>query len=140
MVGETTNFLGYKLRRVSSHAMATLASDLRPTGLKSSEVTILLEIRANPKITSSEIGRKLGIKRANMTPVMAKLIKDGLVNSSALNGRSFGLVLSEEGQRVCKDSFDLISLHDDRYFSSLTEEERKQLFQILSKVLAAQGV
>ena len=134
MGGVTSKFLGYKLRRVSSLAMATLANDLGPLKLKSSEVTILLEIREHPQITSSEIGRKLGIKRANMTPVMAKLIEQGYVTSSALNGRSQGLSLTAEGEAICIKSYALIESHDESYFSALSTDERAQLYLMLGKI------
>ena len=61
-------YLGYQLRRISSAAMGALAEQLSTEGARVTEYTVMSQIAENPGITSSEIGRILDIKRANMTP------------------------------------------------------------------------
>ena len=73
--------LGYQLRRVSVLMMADLGARLAPTGLRPTEVTVLLLIGANPGCQQGEVGEMLGIKRANMVPLIARLVKKGLVDA-----------------------------------------------------------
>ena len=57
---------GYQLRRASALMMADLAKSLEHFDLRTAEASILILIGANPEITQGEIGRILGIQRANM--------------------------------------------------------------------------
>lgn len=90
--------LGYLLRRASNAIIGELAQRLDMVGLKVSEASILLLIERNPRITQSELGRVLGIKRANMVPLSAGLESRGLVTRAPVDGRSHGLVLTAAGQ------------------------------------------
>lgn len=96
--------LGYLLRRASNAVIGELAQRLDDAGLKVSEASILLLIEHNPRITQSELGRILGIKRANMVPLAAGLELRKLVTREPVNGRSHGLVLTVAGQAACRDA------------------------------------
>jgi len=89
--------LGYLLRRASNAVIGELAQRLDTIGLKVSEASILLLIERNPRITQSDLGRMLGIKRANMVPLAAGLESRGLVTREPVDGRSHGLVLTAAG-------------------------------------------
>ncbi len=65
--------LGYQLRRASVFAMTDLGTRLTPTGLRPSEVAVLMVIRANSGCQQGAIGELLGIKSANMVPLVARL-------------------------------------------------------------------
>ncbi len=96
--------LGYLLRRASNAIIGELAQRLDAVGLKVSEASILLLIEHNPRITQSELGRILGIKRANMVPLSAGLEARGLVMRAPVDGRSHGLVLTSAGQAAFADA------------------------------------
>lgn len=89
--------LGYLLRRASNAVIGELAQRLDTIGLKVSEASILLLIERNPRITQSDLGRMLAIKRANMVPLAAGLESRGLVTREPVDGRSHGLVLTAAG-------------------------------------------
>ncbi|MBD8545154.1 MarR family winged helix-turn-helix transcriptional regulator [Sphingomonas sp. CFBP 8760] len=96
--------LGYLLRRASNAIIGELAQRLDAIGLKVSEASILLLIEHNPRITQSDLGRMLGIKRANMVPLAAGLESRGLVTRQPVNGRSHGLTLTETGKATCTNA------------------------------------
>lgn len=96
--------LGYLLRRASNAIIGELAQRLDAIGLKVSEASILLLIEHNPRITQSDLGRMLGIKRANMVPLAAGLESRGLVTRQPVNGRSHGLNLTETGKATCTNA------------------------------------
>ena len=116
--------LGYQLRRASVAVMADLAGRLGPIGLRPTEATILMVVDANPAITQSDIGRMLGIKRANMAPLTASLCKRGLVERVPADGRSHALRLSREGKRLAAAIGRCIEENEAQAFRLLSDEAR----------------
>jgi DNA-binding MarR family transcriptional regulator len=119
--------LGYQLRRASVHVMADLGARMGATGLRPAEGTILLLIGANPGCRQGEVGETLGIKRANMVPLVAGLIKKGYVARARADGRSHALTLTPAGcaktvafnRLLDKLEADLQSRVDSKAFASL---------------------
>lgn len=128
------SYLGYQLRRVSSQAMTKLAEALLPLELRITDVTVLYQIAENPKITASEIGRALDIQRANMTPLIAVLVKKGYLNTKARDGRSQSLSLTREGRRVYQRAQKVVEGHEQLFFAVLSDRERQQLSRLLMQV------
>jgi hypothetical protein len=60
--------LGYHLRRLSVLVMADFTAALAPLGLKPAEASVLYAVAAAPGLTQSDVGKTLGIQRANMAP------------------------------------------------------------------------
>lgn len=128
------NLIGYQLRRASSKLMADLARALDRHGLTPSDASILVLVRDNPEITQSEIGRLLGIKRANMTPLSASLENRGLILRRRMDGRSQGLILTEKGTEICAAAYQAIVNHDRRYFGYLEIEERARFYSTINRL------
>lgn len=128
------NHLGYQLRRVSSLAMSKLAEALLSLELRPIEVTVLYQIAENPKITASEICRALDIQRANMTPLIAGLIKKGYINTKAKDGRSQALWLTREGRTVFRRAKKIVQDSEERFFLALNDTERQRLSRLLIQV------
>jgi DNA-binding MarR family transcriptional regulator len=113
------DLLGYWLRRASTAMMADLGTSLAPADLRPTEATILILIRANPGLTQSDIGRVLGIARANMAPLMGGLLKRGFIQKSRVDGRSQSLALTELGiDKVCVAQT-IIDAHEARFREGL---------------------
>ncbi len=106
--------LGYMLRRASNRMMGELAQRLDGVGLKISEASILLLVEANPRMTQSELGRMLNIKRANMVPLAAGLERRKLVDREQVDGRSHGLVITEAGKAACDAARPIMASQEDR--------------------------
>ncbi|MEC3947990.1 MarR family winged helix-turn-helix transcriptional regulator [Sphingobium sp. HWE2-09] len=90
--------LGYLLRRASAAVMAALGARLAAIGMRPVEGTILILVGANPGCIQSDVGRMLGIKRANMVPLIAALANKGLIDKSPVDGRSLALSLTAAGE------------------------------------------
>jgi len=90
--------LGYLLRRASAAVMAALGARLAQIGLRPVEGTILILVGANAGCIQSDVGRMLGIKRANMVPLIAALANRGLLDKSPVDGRSLALSLTAAGE------------------------------------------
>jgi DNA-binding MarR family transcriptional regulator len=112
--------LGYHLRRLSIVAMTDLTESLASLGLKPADASVLFVIGSNSGLTQSDIGRTLGILRANMTPLMAALVKRRLVERERVDGRSQALRLTAAGQVVRRQAWQSTKAHEARMFGSLS--------------------
>ena len=128
------SYLGYQLRRLSALAMTKLAEALVPLELRITDITVLYQIAENPKITASEIGRALDIRRANMTPLIAALVDRGYLNTIAKDGRSQALSLTPAGRKAHKQAQNIVESHEQGFFTALSDEERLQFSRLLIKV------
>jgi DNA-binding MarR family transcriptional regulator len=102
-------FPGYVLRRASNAAMADIARAIRPLSLRPVEASLLVVVAAQPGWSQSDIGRLLGIKRANMTPLVGGLERRALLHRQKVDGRSRALVLTARGAAVAekvRDAFE----------------------------------
>lgn len=124
--------LGYQLRRASVFAMTDLGTRLTPTGLRPSEVAVLMVIRANSGCQQGAIGELLGIKSANMVPLVARLVKQGLVNRARADGRSHALSLTPAGRTRVAAVNQLLERHESAIQSRLDEQSLSRLFACLA--------
>lgn len=125
--------LGYQLRRTSSYLMGVLAQRLTQIDLTPSEASVIILIAGNDRITQSEIGRILGIKRANMAPLTASLERRGLVEREAIGGKAFGLMVTKRGRQAAEDAERVMLDHDREFFGSLSPQARKLLTDFLGQ-------
>lgn len=129
------SLIGYRLRRASAESMAELGGELSALGLKPSEGSILLLVAANPGITQSEIGRILGIQRANMTPLTAMLEKRGMLSRERVDGRSQGLQTTPDGGGLAKRVRAVMEANDARLLDGLSTAEKHALSESLTALL-----
>ena len=119
--------LGSHLRRSSVIAMTDLAESLAPLKLKPVEYSILSTIAFHPGSTQSEVGKALGILRANMAPIIATLTKKGLIDREPVDGRSQALRLSAAGHAVCRRALNITREHEERVFGALSPAARTRM-------------
>lgn len=111
--------VGYHLRRASGAMMADLAQRLASLDVTVAEASVLVVIGANPAVSQTEIGRALAIKRANMVPLAAGLMRKGLVVRKAADGRSHTLTLTEAGRRLMLKAEKSMRAHEAHYLPLL---------------------
>ena len=117
------SLVGYRLRRASMAMMADLLGALTPLGLSAGEASFLLLVGANPGCRQSDVGRTLEIKRANMTPLVARMKARGLVVDAPIDGRSRSLTLTDEGKALRDKALARISAADRKVRKALTIDE-----------------
>lgn len=91
---------GYGLRRASVAMMNRFSEMLRPLGIKYTESSILILIGSNPGIRQSDLTHMLDIQRANLTPIIAQMEGRNLIMRTRIDGRSWGLDLTETGKEM----------------------------------------
>ena len=89
---------GYALRRAANAMMGELAARLAPLSLRISDASVLTLVEARKDASSSEIGRTLDIKRANMAPLLARLEVAGLIRRKPIDRKSQAIVLTPAGE------------------------------------------
>ena len=124
--------LGYQLRRASVLMMADLGTRLLAIDLRPTEATILLLVGANPGCRQGEVGEALGIKRANMVPLIAGLIDKGLVARARADGRSHALTLTAAGRARTAAFNKLLDKQEAEFQSRLDRKSIANLLQALA--------
>ncbi len=89
---------GYLLRRAAKAWMGRLAERLSALDLRISDASALLLIGERKDMTSSEIGKNLDIKRANMVPLLGRLEARGLIVRAPIDRKSQAVVLTRAGR------------------------------------------
>jgi DNA-binding MarR family transcriptional regulator len=131
--------LGYHLRRASVLVMADLTAALEPLGLTPTAASVLFIIAAGGGVTQAEIGRALGIQRANMAPIIGHLIRQDLLEREAVDGRSQALRLSRAGQATHRKAMQTTLAHEQRLFGNFTAAERERMIAQLRVVWESEG-
>lgn len=126
--------LGYWLRRASSALMADLGRRLGDVELSIVEATVVVLIGANENISQSTLGRELGIKSANMAPMIARLTARGLVARGRTEGRSQGLVLTTAGKRTAKQAFEIVQQFETEIAADVPEPLLEQMQAKLKQI------
>ncbi|HEY1126033.1 MAG TPA: MarR family transcriptional regulator [Sphingobium sp.] len=124
--------LGYRLRRASMAMMADLLAALHPLELSAGEASFLILVGANPGCPQSDVGRTLEIKRANLTPLVARMKARGLVVDAPIDGRSRSLTLTEAGIALRDDALARIAAADRKVSQGLSIDERALLATLRS--------
>ena len=123
------NFPGYALRRAANATAAELAARLALTGLRQSDVSVLMLIDANPGVTASAVGRQLDIQRANMVPLLKRL--DGLIDRAPIDGKSQGLELTAAGRARLGEARAVVEAFEAALLARVPEEHRAHLLPAL---------
>src|SRR5690242_10647575 len=120
---------GYALRRAANATAAELAARLAETGLRQSDVSVLMLIEANPGVTASALGRQLDIQRANMVPLLKRL--EGLVDRVPIDGKSQGLELTAQGRARLGEARQVVEAFEAALLARVPPEHRNHLLPAL---------
>lgn len=131
--------LGYLMRRASLVMMADLGNALAKIDLRPVEGTILILVGANPGCIQSDLGRMLGIKRANMVPLISALAARGYVEKSPVDGRSLALTLTVAGEEARAQVDAIMDAHEARFEQLLAGRDQAALRATLALIAASAG-
>jgi len=81
------DFPGYLLRVVSNQSMAELGDLTKRIDLTVVEATALILIQRNEGCPQRFISQSLNIASANLTPMLSRLERKGMINRRPLDGR-----------------------------------------------------
>lgn len=110
--------LSFLIVRTSSLAMSKLVKKLAVLDLIPSNASAMIMISNNSGINQSNLGRSLGIKRANISTLISELKARKLVNIQA-KGRTQELSLSEAGHSLVNQIAQILEQHETYCFSHI---------------------
>ena len=139
MKNPIAQFPGYLLRRAASARMAELARRLEPFAVSVTEASILALIVANPDISQAECGRVLAIKRANLNPLVRRLVTRGLVEVVMRRGRAQGLQATAEGLAIAREIETVFETHESDMMAAVPPHLRETLVETLRALWPVDG-
>jgi DNA-binding MarR family transcriptional regulator len=112
--------LSYLIIRTSSLAMSKLVKDLSILDLIPTNASAMMMLVNNPGINQSNLGRRLGIKRANISTLVSELKARKLVDAQ-VKGRTQKLSLSEAGGLLVKNIAQILAQHERYCFAHINK-------------------
>jgi DNA-binding MarR family transcriptional regulator len=125
--------IGYNLRRASAFALNDFAVEMAEASLRPVTYGMLALIDEKPGIRAAELCRLLGMKSANMAPLLAELEEHGLVerDDHAQDKRVQVLTLTRAATEAMPAWRRQVRRHEDRFLQRLTKKERATLLRLL---------
>ena len=122
-----------RLLRVSQKVERDLARQLKLCGLNNAQFDVLAHVGAAEGITQQELADSLLVTKGNVAQLLGRMERRGLIERRS-QGRTNRLFLTDEGRRTFTE---VVPAHealiDDR-LSVLSEEDQKQLFELLRRL------
>jgi DNA-binding MarR family transcriptional regulator len=134
LIDQLRNYPGYALRRASSQMMADLTSRLAKLELRPLESSILMLINDNPNVKQADLCAALGVQRANMVPIIARLDSRGLLLRVPLDKRSEGLSLTDTGRAITQDAKFEVEAHEAELCRRAGQTDMDQLLRSLNRI------
>lgn len=134
--------LGYHLRRtqvaIFRHFSRTVGAEMDITpGL----LGMLQVIEANPGLAQSRLAEAMEVDRSAIVKVVDRLEGRGLIarEASPHDKRSRSLRLTTAGMSALQRMKMLMQRHEDEFTAELSEEERRQLIELLARLHGGNG-
>ena len=131
--------LGYLLRRCQVGVFDHFSREVRNFDLRPTEYSILRVVMHNRHIRPSRLGEILGIKLANLSPLIDRLEERKLLvrRRAADDQRAVELSLSPSGRRVAIAVHRAVEVHIEAMRSLLGDPDYETLINLLRRLLAA---
>ena len=132
---EMETVIGYHLRRATVRALADFSKAMGDE-IKPVPFTVLNFIDGAPGITAAQIGRRSGLQRANLAPMLAELEGQGLIERrpDREDHRVHRLHVSADGAAALEGWRARVAAAEELTFAGLTQSERRTLRELLAKV------
>lgn len=131
--------IGYHLRVVSNAVSHSFARRLAATDVTVAEWVILREMYSTDKNTSpGKVAELTGLTRGAISKLIDRLLNKGLVTrtESAGDRRYQEIQLTAKAIRLVPKLTAIADENDERFFSILSQSERKTLIRTLRKLAA----
>ena len=125
---------GYALRRAANAMMGELAARLSPLDLRISDASVLMLVARCKDASSSEIGRILDIKRANMVPLLSRLEAAGLIRRAPIDRKSMAILLTAAGESRLAEVDRIIEQFERDLLARVPAEHRDHLLPALDSL------
>jgi DNA-binding MarR family transcriptional regulator len=134
--GDLERLVGYNLKR----AYVVVSTDFRrimgKNGLAPRQFSALSLIVQFPKITQSELARKLGIERSGLVAIVDDLQMRKFVSRQPIPGdrRVQALTATAQGQSAYEEAHEMVIAHEATLLSDLSPQEVDILIGLLQRI------
>jgi len=130
--------VGYNLRRASALALNDFTIEMADAALRPVTYAMLALIDERPGMRAAELCRLLGMKSANMAPLIAELEERGLIDRDdhAEDKRVRVLALTAAARAAMPAWRLKVRRHEDRFLQRLSKKERATLLRLLRLIWA----
>lgn len=113
-----------------------LSNALRCHQINAGQLHLLMTVRGNEGLTQQEIAGHLCHTKANVSQLLDKMERSGLVRRTA-DGRSYRVALTEEGSALVDTVVPELESIMERQFSPLNSIDRSDFFRMLQVLFEA---
>lgn len=137
-MGILPSLMGYMLRQGQLFVYQDFFQTLAAEGIRPPQFSILEVVSRNPGIRPSDVAAVIGVKRANLVPLVAALEQRGFLAraSAEADRRAQALRLTDEGTARLEKWKSLILPHEDRLAQRLGPDGRRQLIKLLRALVS----
>jgi len=134
-LGPLGGFIAYNLRLAQSVSFRTFARSVGNRGLKVGYFAALMVIDRNPGISQIALGRAIARDKSTVTPLVAYLVKRGLVvrRRSMTDRRSVSLKLTAAGAAMLRE-LTAHAVEHDRKLDEIVGDRKPELLELLRKI------
>jgi DNA-binding MarR family transcriptional regulator len=128
--------IGYAIRRAQLRVYDDFYNALADLDTTPARYTLMLLIRENPGIRSVDLARTLDVARSGMVRLIDELEQRGLLarEIDPKDRRNQSLALTTLGHQKLDEQEQAVSRHEAEVTAKLTEDERKELLELLWRV------
>jgi MarR family 2-MHQ and catechol resistance regulon transcriptional repressor len=123
-----------KLNRATRAVLAAVEPRLAAAGLTLTQLGVLEAVLHKGPMTQRELGRKVLTSAGNMTDVIDKLVRRGLIRRGQRDGRSVQVELTGPGESLIRALFPDHARDIEAAFGTLTDQELATLDRVLRKL------
>jgi DNA-binding MarR family transcriptional regulator len=136
-MGILPSLMGYMLRQGQLCVYHDFFETLAAENIRPPQFSILEVVSRNPGIRPSDVAAVIGVKRANLVPLVAALEQRGFLSRTSSSGdrRAQALQLTAEGKERLKHWHTLVLPHEDRLAARLGPDGRAQLIKLLQALV-----
>ncbi len=136
-MGILPDLMGYMLRQGQLFVYQDFFQSLASEHIRPPQFSICEVVSRNPGIRPSDVAAAIGVKRANLVPLVTALEERGLLtrSSAATDRRAQSLHLTEEGQTRLAHWRSLILPHENRLAERLGADGKTQLVKLLHDLI-----
>ena len=113
-----------------------LSNALRCHQLNAGQLHLLMTVRGNEGLTQQEIADHLCHTKANVSQLLDKMERSGLVRRTAV-GRSYHVALTDEGRALVDQIIPELEAIMEQQFSALNSIDRGEFFRMLGILFEA---
>lgn len=125
--------LWFRLSRFYNWSVRSTNQHLKKWDLSTAQFDVLAQVGGHERLTQQELGKKLFVTKGNVTQLVNKMEKLGLIHRKQ-EGNAKYLSLTAKGRALYEAVVPPQETFQAEQFSKLNKDEQKQLLELLRKI------